>query len=197
MTTLARSFRRTSSSRPQALSKIAQQFLNVGTMAETRLELQYRIGSSGEPKFSYGTTSHSAAPTATFVERGLDVLAWAAMEAKYLFGSLDMAVAIHDTLIEVETFNSDLSWSLKKDAVVVEGGHSNLYSEPLYWDGSQWVKRQHFTKPSCRLIRFTAKHNKAGHLGDKHKFSYNVVLGALSGNPIEYEIDPDIQNPKV
>lgn len=197
MTTLARSFMRIGSSRPQALPRIAGQLLSVGNMAETKLQLQYRVRPEAEPEFSYRTWSHSAAPAATVLERVVDAAVWGEMGFRYRAGSLDIAVSIHDTLVEVETFNSDLSWSLDKDAVVVVGGHSHLYYDLLYWDGSQWVKRQHFTKPSCRLIRFTAQHNKAGKLGDRHKFSYNVVFSPPLGPPIEHEIDPDIQNPKV
>lgn len=197
MTTLARSFRLTGSNRPQALAKIAGELRTVGDMAETRLQLQYRVRSEAEPEFSYRTWSHSTAPAASLIERLLDAAAWGMMRLQYLAGSLDIAVSIHDTLVEIETFNSDLSWSLNEDAVVVSGGHANLYDELLYWNGSQWMKRQHFNKPSCRLIRFRAKHNKAGQIGDKHKFSYNVVFSALTSNPIEHEIDPDIQNPKV
>jgi hypothetical protein len=197
MTTLARSFRRIDSNSPQAPATIAGRLRNVGNMAETKLQLQYRARAEAEPKFSYHTWSHSAAPAANLLERALDAAVWLGMRLQYTAGSLDIAVALYDTLVEVETFNSDLSWSLEKDAVEVEGGHSNLYYDLLYWNGAEWMKRQHFDKPSCRLIRFTAKHNKAGNLGDRHKFSYNVVFSALSGNPIEYEIDPDIQNPRV
>ena len=197
MTSLARSFRRTGSDRPQALARIAGGLRSVGNMAETKLQLQYRVRPEAEPSFSYRTWTHSAAPMANAFEQFLDALAWGEMVVRYLVGSLDIAVSIHDTIIEVETFNNDLSWSLKKDAVVVDGGHTHLYYDLLYWDGFQWVKREDFTQSSCRLIRITAKHNKAGKLGDRYKFTYNVVFTPRSGGSSEHPIDPDIQNPKV
>lgn len=196
MTTLARSFRRTDSSRPQTLPIIAGRPLNVGNMAETRLQLRYRVRPGAEPVFSYREWSHAPAPVANALERSLHALASADMGVRYQFGSLDIAVSVHDTVIEVETFNTDLSWSLEKDAIVVEGAPTHMY-DLLYWDGDAWVKRDDFNKPSCRLIRLTAKHNKDGTLGERYKFTYNVVFTPLSGGSIEHEIDPDIQNPKV
>lgn len=197
MTTLARSFGWIGSSKPQALPMIAGRPINVGNMAKTTLQLQYRVRPGAEPVFSYREWSHVAAPVANAGQRALHALASAGMGVRYQFGSLDIAVSVHDTLIEVETFNSDLSWSLAKDAIEVQGGHLDLYYDLLYWDGSGWVERKHFTKPSCRLIRLTAKHNKNGKLGDRYKFTYNVVFTPPSGGPIEFPIDPDIQNPKV
>lgn len=198
MTTLARSFGWIGSNRPQALARIGGRLLNVGNMAETKLQLRYRARREAEPVFSYRQWSHAPAPVANALELALHALASADMGVRYQFGSLDIAVSVHDTLIEVETFNSDLSWSLSKDAIVVEGGpHPRLFYDLLYWDGSEWVKREDFTKPSCRLIRITAKHNKAGKLGDRYKFTYNVVFTPPSGGSSEHEIDPDIQNPKV
>lgn len=197
MTTLARDSGRTGegSNKPQALPIIAGRPLNVGNKAETTLQLQYRVRPGAKPVFSYRKWSHAAAPVANVAERALHALASVGMGVGYQFGSLDIAVSVHDTLIEVETFNSDLSWSLTKDAIVVEGG-GELY-DLLYWDGSEWVKREDFTKPSCRLIRLAAKHNKDGKLGDRYKFTYNVLFTPPSGGSSEHEIDPDIQNPKV
>lgn len=77
------------------------------------------------------------------------------------------------------------------EAVMTAQDRKLHYGDLLYSDdGVNWFKT--IPSQSCRFIQFKAK-EKSGARED-HKFSYNV---RLPGFPDFFEIDPEIQNPKV
>ena len=170
---------------------------NFDKKVDVVLQLQYRINGNDEYVFSYRV---AAEPTgrAMFLASAVEQVAWSEFMRQDVFeSSLDIGIEGFDTLVQVETFGPDLSWSLTRDAVMTLHDHSDKYGELRYWNGSAWRRREDFDQPSCKRIRFKAKHNAGGPANERHKFSYNVRLRNPAGVMVEHEIDPDIQNPKV
>ncbi len=103
-----------------------------------------------------------------------------------------------DTWVEVATSGPDLFWSTTpgKEAIMTKDNRANLYSELEYWNGlnNDWQPRPDAN--SRERIRFKAKHHD-DRRDNKHAFSFNVYLKKLDQTMGDYEIDPDIQNPKV
>jgi hypothetical protein len=162
------------------------------------LQLQYRINASGNYEFCYRTAAQPATANPTALAQELERVPWHPYKEQVEFErSLDIAIPGYDTLVYVETFGPHLFWSVTRDAVTTQEDHSDLYGELRYFDGSDWVRREDFRKPFCRRIRFKAKFNSAATQRESHKFSYNVLLRDRFGDMVEYEIDPDIQNPSV
>lgn len=166
--------------------------------AEVVLQLQYQINASGNYEFCYRTAARAMTPNSAALAQQLEGAPWKPYQETAEFErSLDIAIPGYDTLVYVETFGPHLFWSLTRDAVTTLEDHSDLYGELRYLDGNTWVEREEFQNRFCRQIRFKAKFNSAATSGERHKFSYNVLLRNGFKNMVEYEIDPDIQNPKV
>jgi hypothetical protein len=167
--------------------------------AQVILQLQYRINQAGNYEFCYRTGGQSAEADGAALARALEAARWEPYQEQREFEkSLDIAIPGQDTLVYVDTFGPHLFWSLTYDAITTEEDHSDLYGELLYLDGSRWVKREDFRGHFCRRIRFKARFNTVATTTTvRHKFSYNVLLHNSLGRLVEYEIDPEIQNPKV
>jgi hypothetical protein len=162
------------------------------------LQLQYRINAAGSYEFSYRTAATPALWSAAALSREAEGKAWLPYQEREQFeDSLDIRIPGQDTLVHVETVGPHFFWSLTKDAITMLDDHSDLYGELLYLEGNRWVRREEFTGHFCRQIRFKAKFNSAATQAESHKFSYNVLLRDRFGDMEEYEIDPDIQNPRV
>lgn len=104
-----------------------------------------------------------------------------------------------DTLINISTIG-DLLWSKKVDAIMTRESRKRLYGDLLYKNVGQgrWQERETHSEPTCRHIKFKAKLNDNPRIDaeSRHKFSYNVRVRNKNNHMIEFEIDPDIQNPK-
>jgi hypothetical protein len=198
MATLATTFRVIDSDSSEPPATREGRCHRLGQRARITLQLQYRISPFGDYVFFYQEAEYSPPPAATLFASAINRLIRFTLMLEYRFRNcLDIGIIGCDTVVQVDTFGPDLSWSLTSDAVTTLEDHSDLYGELRYWDGTSWKKREEFGKPSCQRIRFLAKYNSGGLRGEKHKFSYNVLLRDSGGNLVEHEIDPDIQNPKV
>lgn len=197
MATLATSFRAIGPDAPGLRMDREDNASGLAGSAYLTFQLQHARSAFGEDTFSYRQADRSATPAANVVDAAIQSLAWSLYQLRYQFTTcLDIPINRRDTLVEVETVGDDLSWSLTEDAVTTLENHSDLYGELLYWNGSSWLKREDFDKPSCRRIRFRAKLNEDAAKA-AHKFSYHVLLRNEEGQLVEYEIDPDIKNPSV
>jgi hypothetical protein len=167
--------------------------------AQVILQLQYCINQAGNYEFGYRTAGQPAEADGAALAQALERADWHPYRERDDFTtSLDIAIPGCDTIVYVETFGPHFFWSLARDAVTTDEDLSDLYGDLLYLDGNRWVKREDFRGHFCRRIRFKARFNNvAATRTVRHKFSYNVLLRDRFGDMVEYEIDPDIQNPKV
>jgi hypothetical protein len=163
-----------------------------------KIDLEFE-GFAEKPRFGFkAVTVASAVPVD--VKADLDRL------PMQFFQSLDdfreafyENIEIHDdTLIEVETKGEHFFWSKKIDAIMTKHSRKRLYGDLLYWSrkGQKWRERETHPDSTCTLISFKAKYNDGIDGENRHKFSYNVRVRNKNDHMVEYEIDPDIQNPR-
>lgn len=116
---------------------------------------------------------------------------------------LDLDIKNGDTLVEVVTvpnedgLHPDLYWSRIYHAVQTKISRKKFYGQLEYTDdGMTWedFTSYHGTPERlARRMRFKARLNSVA--GEKHRFSFFVILKDKDNNLVEYEIDPDIKNP--
>lgn len=163
--------------------------------ADIVLQLQYRIADNGDYLWSYKSVS-TPNENSMFLGASLAEAEWSPFIPQNVFEtSLDIGLKGRDTLVEVEAVGPDLFWSLQTDAIMTDHDRSAVYGGLDYWNGTEWLPRQGYDRPTCSRIRFKAK--ALGGPPQRHKFSYFVSLLDRDGIRVEHEIDPDIQNPKV